>query len=329
VSASALLRAHHVVQAARLDRQARPAGGPPGHLERITNALNEVWRYGDYIVRINPQPGATRLQREGRLLRALPPEVRGPTPLAAAPAPWGEWMVVGRLPGAELAKSWRGLHRSERRRSITELAACLEALHSVEAPQVRAGEKDADSPHPLNRLEAMLAEARLLPTVDGGVLDAAADKLHAALDALDDDPTTLVHGDLHFENVLTDGEGNVSGVLDFEWCRAGPPDLDLDILLHSLADPSLHVASGDGATLERRDFDDVVGWLRAAYPALLAHPRLPERLWVYRLAHELRSLLAQPPGPGIRGSSLPPHHPYLRVVRLVEGRSELGWFVGT
>jgi aminoglycoside phosphotransferase (APT) family kinase protein len=329
VSASALLRAHHVVQAAHLDRQARPDGSHAGHLERVMYALNEVWRYGPYIVRINPQPGATRLQREGRLLRALPAEVRAPRPLAAGPAAWGEWMVVGCLPGVELAKSWRGLRRSERRRSITELAECLEALHGVDAPHVRAGERDADSPHPLNRLDSMLAAARRLPTVDHGVLDAAADKLHSAVDALDDDPATLVHGDLHFENVLIDDEGSVTGLLDFEWCRAGPPDLDLDILLHSLADPSLHVASGDGATLERSDFDDVVGWLGAAYPALLAHPRLPERLWVYRLSHELRSLLEQPPPPGIRGSSLPAHHPYLRIVRLVEGRSELGWFVGT
>jgi len=26
---------------------------------------------------------------------------------------------------------------------------------------------------------------------------------------------------------------------------------------------------------------------------------------------------------------MPPHHPYQRVVRLVEGRSDIGWFVGT
>ena len=326
---SALLRAHYVVQAARLDRSAR-LDGAAAHLERITNALNEVWRYGPYIVRINPQPGATRLQREARLLRALPPDVRAPRPVAAGAAAWGEWMVAGCLPGAELARSWRGLRRPERRRSITELAGCLEALHSVLAPPTReARGAEDDCPHPLPRLRSMLATAHTLPGVDPGVLDAAADKLRAAEDALDPNPTTLVHGDLHLENVLTAGEGSVSGVIDFEWCRAGPADLDLDILLHSLADPSLHVESGDGGALERRDFDDVVGWLRTAYPALFAHPRMPERLWVYRLAYELRCLIAEPPRPGARGSSLPPHHPYQRVLRLVEGRSDLSWFVGT
>jgi aminoglycoside phosphotransferase (APT) family kinase protein len=322
---TALLRAHQVVRAAF------PHGTPdaaPKQLTRVTNALNEVWRYGPYIVRINPRPGATRLQREARLLAALPPEVRAPWPVAAGSARFGEWMVAERLAGTELSRAWHGMARADRRRSIKELGRCLAALHSVRAPGAEAPGGDDDCPHPLPlwRVEAMLATARALPGVDPGVFDAAADKLRSAADALDDDAATLVHGDLHLENVLTTGVG-LSGVLDFEWCRPGPPDLDLDILLHSLADPALHVESGDSQALERRDFDEVVGWLRSAHPALFAHPRLPERLWVYRLAFELRSLLASPPRPGTVGS-LPTHHPYQRVVRLVEGRTELGWFVG-
>lgn len=321
---TALLRAHRVVRAAF------PHGVPgaePKQLSRVTNALNEVWKYGPYIVRINPHPGATRLQREARLLHDLPAEVRAPRPVAAGPAPFGEWMVATLLPGVEMSRAWHGLARAERRRSTKELARCLHALHSVVAPGAAAPGGDDDCPHPLPlpRLASYLARARRVPGVDQGVLNAAAEKLRLAADALDEAPTTLVHGDLHLENVLTSG-GGVSGLLDFEWCRAGPPDLDLDILLHSLADPALHVESGDGFALERRDFDEVVGWLRSAYPELFAHPRLPERLWVYRLAFELRSLLAAAPTRG--DAPLPPHHPYQRVVRLVEGRTELGWFVG-
>jgi hygromycin-B 7''-O-kinase len=327
MAVSALLRAHHALQASRLDVATRGNA----QLVRITNALNEVWRYGPFILRINPHPGATRLQREAHLLRRLPPPVRAPRAVATGSAPWGEWMVAMCVPGQELSRTWQTLRRVERRQSIAELAGCLEALHSVAATAAPAPGGDEDTPHPLPaaRLERLLADACRLPGIDRGVLDTARDKLRSGADALDDQPTTLVHGDLHLENVLTDEPGSVSGVLDFEWCRAGSPDLDLDILLHSLSDPALHVESGEGGTLQRRDFDEVVSWLRTAYPALFAHPRLPERLWIYRLAYEVRSLLAEPPRPDVRTSSLPAHHPYQRIVRLVEGRSDLSWFVGT
>jgi hygromycin-B 7''-O-kinase len=145
---------------------------------------------------------------------------------------------------------------------------------------------------------------------------------------LDEDPDTMVHGDLHLENVLTGTGGQLTGLVDFEWASAGSPDLDLDILLHSFADPSLHVEGGPSGKLERRDFDEVVGWLRGAYPELFAHPRLAQRLWLYRLAYEVRSLLRQPPPVGIAPSTLPVHHPYQRVLRLLDDRSELGWFLG-
>jgi len=322
---SALLRAHHALKDARLDG-GRVQGA---QLERITNALNEVWRYGPYILRINPRPGATRLQREAHLLRTLPPEVRAPRAVATGAASWGEWMVAMCIPGRELSRVWRGLRRVERKRSITELAGCLEALHHVPATGEAPG-GDEDSPHPLPvaRLARLLDAAAALPGIEAGPIAAAREKLRSSADALDPNPTTLVHGDLHLENVLADEPGSVSGLLDFEWCRAGSPDLDLDVLLHSLADPALHVESGDGGALQRRDFDEVVSWLRAAYPALFEHPRLPERLWIYRLAYEVRSLIAEPPRPGAAGGSLPPHHPYQRIVRLIEGRSDLSWFVG-
>ena len=52
------------------------------------------------------------------------------------------------------------------------------------------------------------------------------------------------------------------------------------------------------------------------------------RPWIYRLAYEIRSLIVEPPRPRAGGGSLPPHHPYQRIVRLIEGRSDLSWFVG-
>ncbi len=323
---SAVLRAHHALREAGLQPRAWSDEGEPGvHPVRVPNALNEVWRCGPYILRINPRPGATRLQREAVLLGELPPEVHAPTPIAADAAPWGEWMIALALPGIELSRAWTMLTLDQRERAITELGFALRALHEVPALGCGPAGNPDECPHPLpvDRLLRLIDLAADRPGADREVLAAATDRLRDSADALDAGSTTLVHGDLHLENVLTGPDGQLTGVLDFEWCRAGPPDLDLDVLLHSLADPALHVA-GAGRELRRRDFDEVTGWLRVAYPALFSHPRLAERLWVYRLAYEVRALLATP-----GGASVALHHPAQRIRRLVDDRVDLGWFLAS
>jgi hypothetical protein len=150
------------------------------------------------------------------------------------------------------------------------------------------------------------------------MLGQAADIISAGEAALDGFPgSTLVHGDLHFENVLWDG-ARISALLDFEWARPGPPDLDLDVLLRFCAEPGVNVASDYEQQLRRRDYRDVPVWLREAYPDLFAHPRLNERLALYSLAYDLRELLLRPPRHPIE--QLPTHHPYNRIRRLVELR---------
>jgi len=44
--------------------------------ERIAGATNEVWRSGDYIVRVGFVPGADRLRREAKLAQILPQQVK-------------------------------------------------------------------------------------------------------------------------------------------------------------------------------------------------------------------------------------------------------------
>jgi len=319
---TAVIRAHQALRSAGL-----PEPGPNTHLTRIPEALNEVWRYGGHVLRVNPQPGSIRLQREAALLERLPAAVMSPTPVASGAERWGEWMIATRVPGEQLSRAWGSLRTEERRRSILDLADILRALHAVSAEGV---EPVADCPHPLpaERLIEALVRAGRLPGVDQAVVAAATERVVKLGPVLDATADTMVHGDLHLENVLTGPGGQLTGLVDFEWATGGSPDLDLDILLHSFADPSLHVEGGPSGKLRRRDFDEVVGWLRGAYPELFAHPRLAQRLWLYRLAYEVRSLLRQPPPVGVAPSALPVHHPYQRILRLLDDRSELGWFLG-
>ena len=141
-----------------------------------------------------------------------------------------------------------------------------------------------------------------------------------------DDPAAwvLVHGDLHFENVMW-WEGHLSAVLDFEFARRAPRDLDLATLLRFCANPRLHVADDYAADTRAGDYRQVPGWLWEVYPELFAASHLRDRLALYLLAFDLSQLVQAPPR--VAPSDLPPFHPYHRVRRAVDGRDEFATFV--
>lgn len=312
---TALLRARRVLADLGLPGAARAVRAP--------SALNEVWLLDDMVLRVAPL-NSGRLRYEAAVAACLPAEVGYPEILGAGEAPFGEWLLLRRTEGVPLSEAWATMGDADRQGAIAQLAARMELIHATPAPPFEPpfAHDPMGCPHPVDppgRLVGLIEQARRVPGVDPAVLDDAAALLKRSAAALDTTrPTNLVHGDLHFENVLWDGN-RISAIVDFEFARAGPPDLDLDILLRFCAAPELHVAEGYRHAVSAADFRMVPAWLRRDYPALFAHPRLIERLILYALAYDLRQLLLDPPaGPP---ATLPPHHPYHRVRRAVEGRS--------
>jgi len=135
-----------------------------------------------------------------------------------------------------------------------------------------------------------------------------------------------VHGDLHFENVLWDGM-TVTALLDFEWCRSAPPDVDLDVFLRFCAYPYLHVAEDYEHLTRAGDYADVAWWLAEDYPDLFDYPNAFERTRIYSIAYDVRELLLFPPPRSPR--ELSKHHPINRLERTVNGHSHLHRLAGS
>ncbi len=166
-----------------------------------------------------------------------------------------------------------------------------------------------------------LTEAEQLEHVDTKVLKAAARMvLEGAPSLAPWDETTLVHGDLTFENVLWDGQ-RITAILDFEFARAGPPDLDLDVFLRFCAYPFLHVAADYEHLTRVEDYAMVPFWLAEGYPELFAHPSQIDRVRIFCIAYDVRELLLFPPTR--RPRDLSEHHPYNRLVKTVNGYGHL------
>jgi prepilin-type processing-associated H-X9-DG protein len=115
-----------------------------------------------------------------------------------------------------------------------------------------------------------------------------------------------VHGDAHPANILWH-DGHVTALLDFEWVRLGPPDLEIEPYLRWH-----HRAAANKA-----ETPAILGWLAESHPAAFSPPRLTSRLWLYQLAFTLRHILIQPPDRP--ASELPADHPLRILSQLIAG----------
>ena len=300
---------------------------PSVDLQPLSSVTNEVWGAGKHIVRVNRHP-VPRLWREATLSTMLMSAGVGCPPIVAYGGIVGaDWMITERLPGQVLSRCWPAMSTSDRRRAIHQLAEKLQSIHAYELgeplPEVSTPQLLASSAGPgsVDRLMHALDVVQDLEHIDPVLIVRAKMLVRESLDAIDPTPAnTLIHGDIHFENVLWDGE-RITGILDFEWARAAAPDLELDVFLRFCAFPFLHVAEDYETVTLPEDYAEVPRWLAEDYPALFANPRLRDRLRVYSLAYDVRDLLLDPPTRPV--DELSHLHPYHRLADTVDGRGHI------
>jgi len=293
-------------------------------LEAAPSVTNEVWMTPDVVVRVNRRIDG-RLYREAMLAECLPAELGYPGVVAYGGEAGADWLIVRRVPGRVLSRCWPTMGHDERRAAISQLAARLRVLHATPAP---AGLTTVDNPQllcagglsPVVPLLVAVDRAAALPNVDRSLMVAVENLVHQwapALGAFDD--TTLIHGDLTFENMLWDG--TTLTLLDYEYARPAPSDLDLDVLLRCCAFPFLHVAPDYEDQVSPADYAEVPWWLAQDYPELFGRPQALERVTLYSVAYDVRELLAFPPPQ--RAAKLSPYHPLNRLASTVSGDGHL------
>ncbi len=303
----AMARARHALQSAGLNE--------PGQLVRASSTRNEVFVGDSYVVRINRQLNQ-RLRREAALYRHLPKQPWAPEAIKHGGEVGADYLIVARKPGHPLARYWPNMTRASRRSAISQLAAALGQLHQTPTPVTLPRIENAThliDPRcvtPLVPLFLAIEELKDRPTIDRGLMIDVENLVHQLAPALDDfDQRRLIHGDLTFENILWDGF-QVSGLLDFEWCRGASTDLDLDVLFRFCAFPFAHVAEDYEDQTKTEDYIDVPMWLSEDLPELFEHPCLADRLLLYCLAFDVMDLKESPP---IERAALGPLHPLNRI----------------
>lgn len=187
---------------------------------------NEIYRIGQGLLARFPrrQASASLVENESRWLPqlAVGVDVEVPQPVFVGHAsdryPW-VWSVVNMIPGVGASH----VSPAERAGFAEQLADALWCLH-LPAPATA----------PLNAYRGVsLAQERFDDKVRAGLAGMPhADELLARWDAWSHAPEfdgvdVWVHGDLHPHNLITDGLGNLTGIIDWGDLTAGDPATDL------------------------------------------------------------------------------------------------------
>ena len=306
----AITRARHALQQAGLPID--------GDVVAANSTRNEVMLCGDYVVRVNREPNQ-RLRREAALVAELPMRSWTPRVLGHGGDIGADYLIVARRPGQPLSRCWPLMPPRDRRFAIAQLAEALDDLHNTAAPQSvprlrRTTHLLDDGPGPtLRPLWQAIGTVRRDSAAEHRLIDLIETAVSERSHLFESYSTAnLVHGDLTFENILWDGR-QISALLDFEWCRGGPPELDLDSLARYCAYPSAHVPESAASQQRPDDYLKVMSWLASDLPELFATPNLDDRLLVIDIAFELHELVSHPElGPR---KELGPLHPLNRLER--------------
>lgn len=302
---------------------------PDVALTPIESVNNEVWMTQDKVVRVSCRP-EQRLRREAQLSHVLPAEVGYPPVLGYGAEMGCEWLVMGRVAGMPLSRVWPSMDRDLRRDAIGQVVERMRAIHATPAPPLAPLR---NLPQPIDpaptgtmaaaRLLVALDRAGALEFVDHRVTDELSDLVRSLAWCLQPFAgRTLIHGDLTFENILWDPHARrVVAVVDFEWSRGAPIDLDLDVLLRFCAFPDLHVPASYSAMTLPGDYADVPRWLAEAYPELFSAPNQLDRCRLFSIAFDVEELLNFPPS--MSSSRLDARHPYRRLQSVLIGDSHL------
>ncbi len=267
-------------------------GLPCADLSVSDGFANLVVMTTDHVIRLNEGRFPDAFAHETTVLNHLPREIPHPVAVACGKRKSvGEFLIVERLAGENLDHAWPRLSVTNRGRVVRELGRILLSLHElpvagwmrnswVSAALMTGKWRDAYHAPP-EHFPHLIASAAVERPDLRRLLHSVSDFMTARLHAFDDnEPNIFVHTDLHFRNVIVDA-GHVTSLIDFEGSRFGQRDIELDMLLRS-------IAPDDGGAASR--YPGTIATLRFAHPELFSHPSLVTRLEAYEALWHLVQL---------------------------------------
>lgn len=245
--------------------------------------INHTFQVGEFVVKIQKDLDVllhqVPLTEQMIEIGAKVPEIVDSGKLAGK-----EYIVMRKIPGQKLSEQWHTFSGKQKEQFIAQIAEQLKLIHSISFDQYS----------PQRPLEFPTWKGAMIHYTDFGILDGVElntetkeivgmlkSHFDQHIEKLNETHTSvLVHNDLHFENILFEGE-TITGVFDFDFARQAPKDYELWHLIDFFHTPVYFVEENLEEIWRKYEHTNELTLFKKYYPELFIGEYLLERLRIY------------------------------------------------
>lgn len=248
---------------------------------------NDVYFIDDkYVVKLsNNKATKEKLEKETVIYRNLDLSFIPEYITSGAYADY-RYLIITKVSGKSLYSVWHTLPRGERVKIINELAEMLKTFHQVDGTFLKKYSRISAKEYVRTELLKITKALQGL----GFNTSCLENVVNERLDELFSDVATgLVYNDLHFDNIIYDGEKLY--LIDFDRTLVSALDYDMMIFKTMCENPSKFANKKDEVHIDKSDYADIYPAFRAAYPELFLNNFVDDRITIYQFIYLINQAL--------------------------------------
>lgn len=204
-----------------------------------------------------------------------------------------DYMIYKKIQGENLYNVWHKLSDNQRKSLVKQLCDYLRIINDTDINSLSIGAnlkpisnwKD----HITRSIKMHIANSMSSNALPESLAEAISEYVKANSHVLDEQKMALVYWDIHFDNVLVEGDGIV-GLIDFERTEIASIDLVLDVVKRMVGYPKKYMSEYAEQFAKAEDYSHLLDWYEEYYPELFAFRDLKTRLSFYVIDHNLKDL---------------------------------------
>lgn len=263
-------------------------------IKRFTGGqINFVYQLGDqFVLKIERDLDVT-LHQVSLVKMAVDAGAKVPNIIDSGENLGKRYLLMERVLGEKLSTIWTMLEQDRKENFIKQICEQMKIFHSITFDKY-----SSQRPREFDTIREALDWQTSLVKIQTGTLDKITkdnvelvrEFYHENLQILDERGTAVfVHNDLHFENILFDGD-IITGIIDFDFSRQFAKDYELWHIVDFLFKPTYYVEKKLESTWETFELGNELSWFKQYYPSLFDHPQLLTRLRLYFIDQMLSDL---------------------------------------